>query len=77
MIEQIAWSADGTWLMTIGGGHNGVIWIYDSESGKQLHVADYGGHMHAMAYDQDFRNIVIAAHEHVSRWTLAKQADAT
>ncbi len=70
LIEQIAWSPDAKWILTAGGDHNGFITIYDAESGELLHQDRQDGHIHALAYNQDFSNIYTASHRRVARWTI-------
>ncbi len=73
LIEQIVWSPDGKWILTAGGDHNGFLTIYDSNNGELLHQDAHTGHVHGLAYDADFGNIYVAAHERVARWTMTAE----
>lgn len=77
LIEHIAFSPDDQWIMTSGGDNNGFITTYETETGKLLHQDDHSGHVHAMCHDASLANIVIAAHQKVSRWTIAATAEST
>ncbi len=70
LIEQITFSPDDQWIVTVGGDNNGFITIYESSSGKLLHQDDHNGHVHAMCHDASFEKFFIAAHGRVSCWTL-------
>ncbi len=70
LIEQIVWSPDGKWILTVGGDNNGFVTVYDAESGELLHQDGQDGHIHAIAYNEDFTNIYAASHQRVTRWTM-------
>lgn len=72
LIEQMVWSPDGSFLMTVGGDHNGFITFYDMNNGQLLHQDGSGGHIHSVATDSDFRSIFVAAHQRVSHWSLSQ-----
>lgn len=76
LIEQISWGPGDEWIMTTGGDNNGFITTYEAASGKLLHQADHGGHVHALDSDAEFQNIFIAAHQKASRWTIGEPAEA-
>ncbi len=71
LIEHIAWSPDQQWIVTAGGDNNGFITIYDSTSGELLHQDAQSGHIHAIACDESFAHIFVAAHERIAHWTVA------
>lgn len=71
LIEQIAWSPDGKWILTAGGDNNGFVTVYDAESGELAHQDGQDGHIHAIAHNEDFSNIYAASHQRVTRWTIA------
>ena len=71
LIEQIVWSQDQQWIMTAGGDNNGFITIYDATSGELLHQEGQNGHIHGLACDESCSTIYAAAHERITRWTLA------
>ena len=70
LVEQIAWSPDGKWILTAGGDNNGFVTVYDAESGDLLLQDGQDGHIHAIAHDEDFSNIYTASHQCVTRWTM-------
>lgn len=74
LVEGISWATGGQWLVAVGGDHKGFVTIYDAESGEMLQQADAGGHVHAIWHDASFRNILLAAHNSLSRWTMAPTA---
>ena len=71
LVEQIVWSPDENWIMTVGGDHNGFLTIYNADSGELIHQDGQNGHIHEVAYDQNFTNIYAASHERLTRWTMA------
>jgi WD40 repeat protein len=73
LIEQINWSPDGKWIMTVGGDHNGFLTVYDSATGEILHQDGKGGHVHAAAHDRNFQHVFLAAHGRVGHWSASAQ----
>lgn len=69
LVEQIGWSADGGSLLTAGGANSGFLTIWDAESGEQIATADHGGHVHDFVSDDHFDQVLVAAHQELSRWS--------
>ena len=73
LIEQIEWSAEGNWIMTVGGDHNGFITFYNASSGQLIHQDGHSGHIHGVWHDESFANIFVAAHQRVSHLSLQQK----
>jgi len=69
LIEQIAWGPDGNWLLTVGGDHKGVVAVYASDTGSQLHRQDTDGHIHGFVFDSARGVLDAACHQQLTRWT--------
>lgn len=76
LIEQIAWAADASWIITAGGDHKGFVTFYDAGSGKKLHQQEAAGHIHAFVLNQAKGEITAVGHEHVTGWTLKAETES-
>lgn len=74
LIEQIAWSSAGDWVLAAGGADKGFVCVYDASSGSQIHASEHGGHIHALEHDSNFEHLFVGAHHRISQWTLKAES---
>lgn len=74
LVEQIAWSSSGEWILTAGGAHQGFLSFHDTASGSQIFVSEHSGHVHSFFHDRTFDHLFVGAHQRVSQWTLSTEA---
>lgn len=76
LIEQIIWSPDQEWILTAGGDNNGFLTFYKAESGELLHQDGQNGHIHEVSVSPNFNELVVAAHERLTKWTMQSEPPA-
>lgn len=77
LIEQIAWAADASWLLTAGGDHKGFLTFHDGETGEKLHQEGAPGHLHGFVLDREQGELTAVGHDHVTSWALKAETDST
>ncbi len=70
LIEQIIWPPDKEWILTAGGDNNGFLTFYNAQTGDLIHQDGQNGHIHAVSASPSFDELIVAAHERVTKWSM-------
>ena len=70
LIEQMMFHHSGEWLLAVGGDHKGFISFYNAATGKLMHQARAGEHVHAFAVNESFDRIYTVHHKAMMSWEL-------
>ena len=70
LIEQIVWAPGGEWILTAGGDNNGFLTFYNPKTGDLIHQDGQNGHIHEVSISSNFEQLVVAAHERLTKWTM-------
>lgn len=65
LVEQIAFSNEGTWLVCAGGDNGGFASFYDSLTGKVLHQDKMPMHVHKFVLNETQDTLYAAGHEQI------------
>jgi WD40 repeat protein len=70
MIEQMAFSPDGSWLVGAGGGYAGFIAFFDMTAGKVAFQDAAPMRVHGMALDEKAETLYAAGHNKLLVWSI-------
>ncbi|MBW3542450.1 MAG: hypothetical protein KY476_19465 [Planctomycetes bacterium] len=70
LVEHVAFSHDGKWLLAAGGAGGGFLLFMDPESGKFTRDEDAKMHVHAFALDESSETIYAVGHEKLAVWEM-------
>ena len=70
MIEQLAFNADGSWLVGAGGGYAGFIAFFDVNAGKVIFQDTAPMHVHGMSLAESGDKIYASGHNKLVVWEM-------
>ena len=50
--------------------NNGFLTFYNPETGDLIHQDGQNGHIHEVSISSNFEQLVVAAHERLTKWTM-------
>jgi len=70
IVNKLAWSPDGSWLLGAGGAGDGFLTFLDGKSGKPLRQEKVAMHVHDFALTPDATRLTCAGHNKIVTYKL-------
>jgi WD40 repeat protein len=74
LVEHLAFTPDGKWLVIAGGNNEGFLTVLSLESTTPLREEKAGNHVHSFVVNSDFDTLFLVGHERISQWEMKAQA---